>query len=70
MRFLADESCDFAAVRALRSAGHDVVAVVEFTQRTDDSELIGQAFRDERILLTEDRDSGGWFLRATPDRPA
>lgn len=23
MRFLADESCDFAVVRALRAAGHD-----------------------------------------------
>jgi hypothetical protein len=26
MRFLADESCDFSVVRALRSADHDVVA--------------------------------------------
>jgi hypothetical protein len=26
MRFLADESCDFAVVRALRTAGHDVQA--------------------------------------------
>jgi hypothetical protein len=24
MRFLADESCDFGIVRALRDAGHDV----------------------------------------------
>ena len=31
MRFLADESCDFAAVRALRSAGHDVRALTEET---------------------------------------
>jgi hypothetical protein len=27
MRFLVDESCDFSVVRALRSAGHDVIAV-------------------------------------------
>ena len=26
MRFLADESCDFSVVRALRSADHDVLA--------------------------------------------
>jgi hypothetical protein len=25
MRFLADECCDFAAVRALRAHGHDVL---------------------------------------------
>ena len=27
VRFLADESCDYAVVRALRDAEHDVVAV-------------------------------------------
>jgi hypothetical protein len=29
MRLLADESCDFAVVRALRAAGHDVRAVAD-----------------------------------------
>jgi hypothetical protein len=29
MRFLADESCDFAVVRALRDEGHEVLAVAE-----------------------------------------
>jgi len=29
LRFLADESCDFAVVRALREDGFDVVAVSE-----------------------------------------
>jgi hypothetical protein len=27
LRFLADESCDFAIVRALRAQGYDVLAV-------------------------------------------
>src|ERR1700694_3154022 len=58
MRFLADESCDFAVVRALRSAGHDVLAVSEFQQRSVDRELLEMAHRDERILLTEDKDFG------------
>jgi predicted nuclease of predicted toxin-antitoxin system len=58
MRFLADESCDFAAVRALRSAGHDVLAVSEFQQRSVDSELMKSAHTDGRILLTEDKDFG------------
>ena len=34
LRFLADESCDFAVVRALRGAGYDVVAVAEFTNQS------------------------------------
>lgn len=40
LRFLADESCDFAVVRALRDAGHDVLSVAEFTRQSDDGELI------------------------------
>lgn len=40
MRFLADESCDFAVVRALRSEGHDVLAVSEMQQRSVDNELM------------------------------
>ena len=29
LRFLADESCDFAVVRALRADGYDVAALSE-----------------------------------------
>jgi predicted nuclease of predicted toxin-antitoxin system len=58
MRFLADESCDFAAVRALRAAGHDVIAVAEIARGATDSEVIAVAVQDRRILLTEDKDFG------------
>jgi predicted nuclease of predicted toxin-antitoxin system len=58
MRFLADESCDFAVVRALRRAGFDVLCISESTPRAEDSEVIGLALREERILLTEDKDFG------------
>ena len=60
-RFLADESCDFAVVRALRAAGYDVLAIAEFTSRSDDAELIAQAYREHRILITEDKDFG-WLV--------
>ncbi len=58
MRFLADESCDFGVVRALREAGHDVIAVSEFTQRSVDQELMERAHQEWRVLLTEDKDFG------------
>ena len=58
MRFLADESCDFAVVRALRRAGFDVLCISESTPRAEDSEVIRLALREERILLTEDKDFG------------
>ena len=58
MRFLADESCDFSVVRALRSAGHDVLAVAELAGGSDDAAVMDMAVRDSRILLTEDKDFG------------
>jgi predicted nuclease of predicted toxin-antitoxin system len=61
LRFLADESCDFAVVRALRAEGYDVLAVSEITCRSDDRELIDQTSREKRILLTEDKDFG-WLV--------
>ena len=64
LRFLADESCDFAVVRALRAAGYDVLAVSEVTQRSVDSILIEQSAREQRILLTEDKDFG-WLVFAS-----
>ena len=58
MRFLADESCDFAVVRGLRRAGFDVLCVSESTPRAMDSEVIRLALHEGRILLTEDKDFG------------
>ena len=58
MRFLANECCDLAAVRALRAGGHDVLAVAEFMQQSIDSELLTLALSEQRILLTEDKDFG------------
>jgi len=36
MRFLADENCDFAVVRALRDAGHDILLVAGISPRAAD----------------------------------
>jgi predicted nuclease of predicted toxin-antitoxin system len=69
MRFLADESCDFAVVRALRLAGHDVVAVSEFQQRSIDRQLMELAYAEGRILLTEDKDFGWLAFVGQVDNP-
>ncbi len=58
MLFLADESCDFAVVRALRGAGHDVLAVADVSPRADDEQVLELARQEQRILLTEDKDFG------------
>jgi len=62
IRFLADESCDFAVVRSLRSAGYDVVAVTESFPSATDKEVLGVAVEEDRILITEDSDFGEWVL--------
>ena len=61
MQFLADESCDFAAVRALRNGGHDVAAVAEVARGAKDPEILRLAREQHRILLTEDKDFG-WHV--------
>ena len=58
MRFLADESCDFSVVRALRSADHDVIAIAELSPREADASVMDRAVKDSRILITEDKDFG------------
>lgn len=59
MRFLADESCDHAVVRALRDAGHDVRGVTELVAHGADDDVVMAAARaEQRVLLTEDRDFG------------
>ena len=58
MEFLADESCDFAAVRALRAHGYDVAAVAEWIGGASDEQVMEAALASGRILLTEDKDFG------------
>ena len=40
LRFLANESCDFGFVRALRQVGYDVTAVVEFISGAPDLKVL------------------------------
>ena len=68
MRFMADESCDFAVVRALRQAGHDVLYVSEADPGAEDDALVVRAYAEGRVVLTEDRDFGRLVFAAS--RPA
>jgi predicted nuclease of predicted toxin-antitoxin system len=69
MRFLADECCDFAAVRALRGEGHDVLAVSEYQHRSVDKDVLEFALAENRILLTEDKDFGWHVFAGRMDSP-
>ena len=57
-RILADESVDFAIVKALRNSGYIVDAIVEMKQGIDDFEVLDYAKQNNCILLTGDKDFG------------
>jgi predicted nuclease of predicted toxin-antitoxin system len=67
VRLLADENVHHTVILRLRAAGHDVVAVAEYAPGSEDPDVMAQAVRDRRILITYDRDYGQLvFARALP----
>jgi predicted nuclease of predicted toxin-antitoxin system len=58
MRFLADENFPGSAVRELRAAGHDVEWVRETSPGMTDASVLAWASREERVVLTFDKDFG------------
>jgi predicted nuclease of predicted toxin-antitoxin system len=86
MRFLANENFPMMSVIRLRDAGYDVVYGSEDAPGAEDSLVLERAVREERIILTFDRDYGELIYRlrmavpkgviyfryfpATPEEPA
>ncbi|HEX2961247.1 MAG TPA: DUF5615 family PIN-like protein [Ignavibacteriales bacterium] len=58
MSILADESVDFAIVKRLRNEGWNVLFVTEVKSGIADSEVLDFAFKNNLLLLTEDKDFG------------
>ncbi|MBF6559436.1 MAG: DUF5615 family PIN-like protein [Candidatus Binataceae bacterium] len=58
MEFVADESCAGPVIRALREAGHDVIAIAEISKGIPDELVMKRAFAERRVLITEDADFG------------
>ena len=63
MKFLADECCDTGLVALLRKDGHDVLYQLEEGAGSEDSVVLERAYREGRILLTEDKDFGELVYR-------
>jgi predicted nuclease of predicted toxin-antitoxin system len=58
VRWLADECVAAPLVNSLRAAGHDVTYVAEVAASLGDTDVIALAMRENRVLLTEDKDFG------------
>ncbi len=68
MRFLADQDVWKATVDLIKALGHDVVTASEIGMaRASDRELLTEAKRDKRLLVTRDTDFGSLvFLGEVP----
>lgn len=64
MWFLANENFPGDAVRDLRAAGHDVIWIRTDAPGMKDNDILAWAMRDNRILLTFDKDFGELAFRA------
>ena len=69
MKFLADENFPLPSVRRLREAGHDVAAIAAEEPGLQDEQVLSRAFREERIILTFDRDYGRFLYEVGLPRP-
>jgi predicted nuclease of predicted toxin-antitoxin system len=58
MRFLANENFPAAGVAALRAAGNDVIWVGIEAPGSSDPDVLAWAVRDNRVLITFDKDFG------------
>jgi predicted nuclease of predicted toxin-antitoxin system len=64
MRFLANENFPSDAVVALRTVGHDVAWVAAIAPGSKDEDVLAWAVREDRILITFDKDFGELAGRA------
>ena len=63
MRFLADENVDFPVITILRQHGYDIRSVLEEFPSIDDDFVLNLANKDNRILITLDKDFGELVFR-------
>ena len=58
MFFLANENFPLTSIRILRDAGYNVESVLEKNPGAKDSEVLKEAKKEKRVILTFDRDYG------------
>jgi predicted nuclease of predicted toxin-antitoxin system len=64
MRFLLDESADLPLADHLSQLGHDVTSIArDYTRSIEDEDVLSIANREQRILITNDKDFGELVYR-------
>ena len=64
MRILLHASADFRLLGYLTGLGHDVATIAgDYPRSLEDEEVLATAYRDQRVLITNDRDFGELIFR-------
>lgn len=71
MKILADLHIAPATVAFLRELGHDALRASDILAPTaEDIEIVAEAIRSGRVILTQDLDFGGLIALSGADRPS
>src|SRR3989304_740278 len=63
MRFLVDECTGPAVAEWLQEQGHEVFSVYDQARGLDDDALVGKAFAENWVVITNDKDFGDKVYR-------
>jgi len=63
VQILADENVAATVIRELREHGHDVLSVKESMRAESDRAILVRAQREERLIVTHDKDFGEMAFR-------
>ena len=63
MRFLVDECAGPKVAQWLREQGHEVFSIYQEARGMNDADIIQQAFAEDWILITNDKDFGEQVYR-------
>ena len=64
MRILVNENISGTIIRELRRQGHDVLSAKESMRGQSDQAILERAGRDQRLVVTHDKDFGELAFRA------
>ena len=70
MKFLIDENVGFSIVKYLRDEGFDVKSVSELLPAREDEFIIETAYKEGRIVITNDKDFGYLIFKINLPSPA
>jgi predicted nuclease of predicted toxin-antitoxin system len=70
MQFIANENIPLSSIVKIREYGYNVTAIIEEMPGVSDAEVLSLANREQRIVLTFDRDYGELIFRLKLPQPS